>query len=375
MNILFINYEYPPIGGGAAQASKYLGEALVGMGHHVAVLTSSHKDLQGLAVENGVWVYRIRSHRPYAYRAGMPEMISFMLAGTLAAGNIARRTKAEGAIAFFTIPGGPIACMLKIMMSLPYVISLRGGDVPGHVPGISGMHTMTAPLRRAILNASHGIVANSLSLAQKSFEADPYPVSVIPNGVDTEFFRPRPRQDTPFRILYAGRLHPEKNLSFLLDQLELFSRDERIPFELHIAGEGPGEADLRAHADSLSIRHRVVWHGWCGRDDLRTLYQEAACLVNSSFYEGMSNVILEAMASGIPVVASSVPGNTDLIDHGKTGILFALDDPSSLRSSLKALAENHAYAEALGRNARAFVEREHTWGEAARRYLEILEKK
>jgi glycosyltransferase involved in cell wall biosynthesis len=370
---MIINYEYPPIGGGAAQASRHLALALRGMGHGVAVLTSSHDDLRGHAVEDGVSVYRVKSYRPHAFRAGVAEMLSFILSSSMAAGRIARRHGTGGVIAFFTIPGGPGAYLLKRSLSLPYVVSLRGGDVPGHVPGLDAMHRITGPVRRLILKSSNGIVANSQSLKERSLRTDPFPVSVIPNGVDTSFFIPGAGSGSPLKVLSAGRLHREKNIDLLLDQMEILGRDDGIPFELHVAGEGPDEARLKEHAERLSIRDRIFWHGWCGRERMRDLYRQSACLVNTSLYEGMSNVVLEAMACGLPVIAARVPGNTDLVEDGKTGLLFDLASPHTLRSCIRTLAGDEGLARCLTWNARVMVEKKHSWTTAAKLYLDILQ--
>ncbi len=369
MNLLLVNYEYPPVGGGAANATQFLGAALARAGHQVHVLTSGLQRAEGTSEEDGVIVHRLPIRRARADRATQTEMARFLAQSVRAVLGLNRTHRFGASIAFFTIPSGPAALRLHRATGIPYAVSLRGGDVPGHVPGIGWMHWLTRPLRRAVLRNACAIVANSESLAATSREADAFPVSIIANGVDSQRFHPRGerRGSERLRVLFVGRLHPEKNLCSVISQLPFLDS-----IELQVAGDGSQRAELAALAERLGVSNRVHWLGWQSKDALPELYRNADALVNPSFYEGMPNVVLEAMATALPVVASDVPGNRSVVENDKTGLLFPLGSAHHLRQALDALASDRGRAVRLGAAGRARAVVDFSWDTAATRYLDLL---
>jgi glycosyltransferase involved in cell wall biosynthesis len=137
-------------------------------------------------------------------------------------------------------------------------------------------------------------------------------------------------------------------------------------------GDGPERASLESLARELDIAGRVTWHGWRSKEEVAALYRCASCLVNPSKYEGLPNTVLEAMASGLPVVASDVGGNNDLVVPGATGYLFELTQPDALTTALRALADDPAGAQAMGKRAREVAVASYSWQGVATRYLELL---
>ena len=190
MKILLINYEYPPIGGGAATATAAIAEHLASLGHTVTVLTSRFRDLKGAIREGDVQVVRCPAIRKCPDRSGILEMFSFLVSAGLMLGSVIRKHRIEASIVFFSFPCGPLGLWGLKRGNVPYVISLRGGDVPGNEAGLNTLHRLLAPLRRLIFRRSVAVVANSPGLKEMSERADPYPVQVIPNGVDTDFSAP-----------------------------------------------------------------------------------------------------------------------------------------------------------------------------------------
>src|SRR5215472_16183185 len=185
-----INYEYPPIGGGAATASKNLALALKRRGHRVVVLTSAYERLRGISDEDGVAVVRICALRQSIHRSSLFQMAAYLLSACRHVVQAAQRYEVDRAIAFFSIPGGAVARWLQLRRSTPYLVSVRGGDVPGTEPKLSGFYRLLTGLRRHILRHACEIVAPSVGLKQLSEAADPVSVRVIPNGIDPTFFRP-----------------------------------------------------------------------------------------------------------------------------------------------------------------------------------------
>ncbi len=378
MRLLIINYEYPPVGGGAANASWFLARTLVGQGHRVCVLTSAFGKHRGRKVEDGVRVHRIPARRKSIDRSTIGQMMCFAASGLVFAPAIVRAEGVERVIAFFTLPSGLVADWLRVRRGLPYLVSLRGGDVPGLVPDIESIHRRVRWLRRRILGRARAIVANSQGLADLSTRADPFPVAVIPNGVDSEMFRP-PATDSSaapadrLRILFAGRLHKEKNPGLLLEELARLRREGVTAFRLDVVGDGPLAAAMREQARRLDLDDCVVWHGWIDKRELVERYQDADCFVNPSLYESMPNAVLEAMACGLPVVASRVGGNAAIVAEGETGLLFALEEPRQLGRALTRLIRDRSAARRMGAEARARVIERFSWEKVAAEYRRLLD--
>jgi glycosyltransferase involved in cell wall biosynthesis len=370
MHILLINYEYPPVGAGAATATRAMAEELTRLGHQVVVMTG-HSPLPGVpSEESGVVVHRIPSWRRHLHKSSILEMISFLVSGLICSFGIIRQHKIEACIAFFSFPSGPIGLLHHLTGGLPYIVSLRGGDVPGTEPSLARLHTVLRPLRRAVLRGSKAVVANSEGLRRLAEAADPFPVRVITNGVDSVLFAPNGvRSEGVFRILFVGRFQKQKNLGLLLQEA---SRLAAGSFEIHLVGEGPEREGLQHLAGELDIASAIHWHGWLKRSLLKDIYVASDCFVNPSSYEGMPNAVLEAMACGLPVVASHVPGNDAVVRHEETGYLFDLSRPNQFSEVLDRLIHDRALARRWGAEGRRRALQEFSWSKTAMAYLELL---
>lgn len=375
MNFLLVNYEYPPIGGGAATATSHIARELVGMGHTVTVMTSRFGNQKGSVMEKGIRVIRCLSLRKRADRSNLLEMFTFLLSACLNMKSVLD-DDIEASIIFFAFPCGPIGLLGWKLAQVPYVISLRGGDVPGTEPRLHLLHKILKPLRHLIYNRSSAIVANSEGLKQLAQTSDPCTVFVIPNGIDVSFFSPCLANGRsyakPFNFLFIGRFIEQKNLFYLMDRIAELRRSVFIPFQLSMVGDGPLRSRLESHADKLDINRIITWHGWLDKKKLRDIYHLSHCLLLPSLYEGMSNVALEAMACGLPVIASDVIGNSSVIRHGETGFLFDLNNPKDGLEAMKCLLSNPEQAQDMGKQGRIQVMETFSWRKTAEAYVRLF---
>jgi glycosyltransferase involved in cell wall biosynthesis len=375
MNILIINYEYPPIGGGASNASYFIANELTRLGYSVAVMTAAYMEKKGYSIENNIHVYRIPALRKYKDRSNIKEMASFIWNGFSEVRKIIREQQIQKAIIFFSIPSGILGPFIKKNFGVPYIISVRGGDVPGLEPGLGLVHKLVQPLRRKILKNALKIVANSKGIAAASQIADPFAVEVIPNGVNTEYFSPakkNKKDDAVFQFLFVGRFQPQKNLFFLLENIAEFKKAIEEDFILNLVGDGPQKKELLNYATKLDLRDNIRVHGWLKKDELLKQYRINDCLINPSVYEGMPNVVLEAMACGLPVIASDIMGNNELVKDGYNGFLFPLHDGSAFQNVMKTIFENSEERKRMGTNSRDDVRRKFSWQSTAKQYEDIL---
>lgn len=189
----------------------------------------------------------------------------------------------------------------------------------------------------------------------------------IPNGVDVPDVSVDPTSSQgPPRLVYVGRLHPQKRLDLLLAALaDTLVASASDPPVLDIVGDGPLRADLVAQARELGLQERVVFHGQ--QTDAAAFMAGADVFVLPSAAEGLSNALLEAMAIGLPVVASDIEGNVDVLSRGG-GILFPSGDSGGLAEAIDRLLSDPDLRMTLGDDARRVVREHYSIDEVALRY-------
>lgn len=373
MRILILNSEYPPIGGGAGNASAHIARELVTLGQQVTVLTAGYKSLPARADDEGVSVVRIPSLRRMADRSTAFEQTMFIISALLLGLPTVLRVRPQITLAFFGAPSGVVAWAWRWLLSLPYVICLRGGDVPGFRPyDFDRYHRRLAPLLRRVWRRAAAVVANSQGLRQLAHAFEPgLPIAVIPNGVDLQRFKVEQREWQPPRLLFVGRVVYQKGLDLLLSALSSFKKEA---WSLDIVGDGPRTEKLQKQAEELDLTSRLHFWGWQKGPELVQRYAGANLFVYPSRHEGMPNAVLEAMASGLPVVATHIAGNEELVAHGETGRLVPSEDIEALRNALGDLLGDADARQRMGAAAREKVERQYSWSVVAEDYLKVLQR-
>jgi glycosyltransferase involved in cell wall biosynthesis len=373
--ILLLNYEYPPLGGGAGNATAHLARELADLGQDVRVVTAAFADLPRKTSVDGYALRRIPSLRRQADHCSPLEMLAFMASASLALPAMARTWRPDACIAFFGIPCGPPAWLLRILRGVPYIVSLRGGDVPGFQPyDLAGYHRLTAPLIRFLWRGASHVVANSTGLAELARRsAGTTPIRVIPNGVDTECFAPAaaPTGSDAVRLCFVGRLVRQKGLDVLLAALATLPRHS--PWRLTLVGDGPARPELAAQAARLGLGQRIHFAGWTSRETLPGLLADHDLFVFPSRDEGMPNAVLEAMATGLPVVATAIAGNEELVIPDQTGLLVPPDDASALARALERLLAAPGLRREFGAAGRERAMRDYAWQRVAEAYLRLCE--
>jgi glycosyltransferase involved in cell wall biosynthesis len=207
-------------------------------------------------------------------------------------------------------------------------------------------------------------------------------ISVIYNGVtfNSHAGASAPCDPLPFSlaedariVLAAGRLHEQKGYRYLLQAMARVQKE--IPaVKLILAGEGDDENKLKNLAKVLDLTEHIVFAGV--QTDIGTILNRAECVVLSSLWEGMPNVLLESMAAGKPVVATAVGGVPEIVVDGETGILVPPRDSGALANGIISLLRDSAHAAQMGRAGKARVEKAftiaHTIQETDKLYRELL---
>lgn len=371
MHILVINSEYPPVGGGAGNASANIARCLASFDHQVTVLTAHFVGQPYLEVNEGVAIHRIPALRRRQDRSGALEQVAFIISASLRTFSLVPELKPDVTLAFFGMPSGAVAWLLKKIHGIPYIVSLRGGDVPGFRPyDFKTFHKLIGPFLHVIWHAADAVVANSQGLRElaTAFDAQ-VTIPIIPNGVNANRYTSETRQWSPVQIFSAGRIVYQKGLDLGLRAL---AQLDELDWHWNIAGDGPQLETLKALAQELGISSRVTFVGWQSQQELTQWYHQSNLFLFPSRHEGMPNAVLEAMSSGLPVVATRIAGSEELVVDGMTGLLVHTEDVDALREGLRRLLVDEKMRMQMGQASRERVQAEYSWENAAHQYLEIL---
>ena len=376
MRILFLCYEFPPAGGGGGRALWHLCRQLADLGVTVDVLTSRGAE-PGAAREGQARIYAVPTRRRGPHEAGPRAMVEFLWR----ARPVARRLMAEHRYDllhyFFSVPTGLLS--LALPRDVLYVVSLRGGDVPGYNPGeMEIAHAVLEPLNRRVWRRARAIAAVSDHLAEATLRIEPgLTIEVLPNGVDVELFQPPadpPEADpaAPVDLLSVCRLIECKGLQYVLDCLAGL-RTER-DWRLTVIGTGSYRQALERRSRDLRLDDRVEFTGFVAHQELPRRYGDAAAFLLPSYGDACPQTPIEAMACGLPVVATHASGVRHYVDDGVNGFLVEPRSAGALEAPLEALIDEPGLARRMGRASAEKAHARFSWRAVAERLLDFYRR-
>jgi len=373
LKILMSNYEFPPIGGGAAKAHQCLLKQYADNSElRIDVLTSGPKP--GFTTEqfsDNITIYKVGTHKKNLHYWRKIEVIEWLLKAVPCYRRLLSENSYDLAHAFFAFPTGWLC--YKTRDKLPYIISLRGSDVPGYNIRLGLDYKILAGLFRKIWSSAAAIVANSKGLQNLALEFMPdLDIEVIPNGIDTENFKPTQNKELskPLRALTVCRLISRKRIDLLI---EAVSCAKKIGLDvcLNIAGEGNLTGRLRELANKSDVADRVSFLGRVAAEKMPQLYRDNDIFLMSSAHEGMSNAMLEAMASGLPIITTNCEGVEELITDN--GIVVEKAQAEKVAEAIKALADNPQSYIQMSAAARSRAQK-FSWENTAKQYIDCYER-
>lgn len=270
--------------------------------------------------------------------------------------------------------GWPLGVLLLSSLGqVPSVLALRGSDVPGFNPRTSG--PFWSGLCRRVWDRAGSLTANSLGLAQLARKtARGRRIEIIPNGVDPRYLdipleRPDPgASGQPFQILCVSRLIRRKRVEWLVEALAQIHPEIRRDIRLQIVGDGPEKTRLDTMVQELGLAPQITFSGVVPLENMPGLYGGTHLFVQPSQAEGMSNALLEAMASGLPCLVAESTGFADLDET-----LAGVDSPRSLANQILYLYEHPANRMKMGEQARQAASG-YSWSDVACAYMRLLER-
>ena len=397
MRILVITSSFPRFQGDSSGVFILgLCKALQKLGVMVEVLAPHHEGCKrheiwfGIPVSRFPYFYPLRLQR-LCYGAGMlknmkanplafAQLPFFMAAELFRALWIAERGKFDLVHAHWSIPQGVTGLVLKKFRGIPCVVSLHGSDVYAlNVPFLRG-------LNGKVILGSDACTANSKATAERAWKiTGREDIRVIPMGVDIDFFSKANERAAAAKhdakrtkmILYAGRLIDVKGVEFLVKAMPAVL-ERHTKAMLQIVGSGPSKKDLVSLSEQLHLQGKVVFNDAVSQEELVRYYAMAHVFVLPSVMtdegeaEGLGVVLLEAMASGVPVIGSAVGGIPDIIRDQETGLLVQQKDPVDLADKINRVLADKELRQHLSTGGRHFVQERFSWPFIAEKYLEVF---
>jgi len=362
-----LNYEYPPLGGGGSNACKYLLKEMANKGLEVDLVTSSPSNtFETEKIGDTVSIYKLPVNKKDIHYWTQREIITYSWKTKKFIDKLMKEKEYDVCHAFFSVPCGAVAYLFR--KKIPYIVSLRGSDVPGFNKRFGVQYIFLKPLIKKIWNDAGAVVANSQGLKELALNTSPsQEIGVIYNGIDVSEFEPNfdSTSDDEIRVVCVSRLIERKGINYLIEAVEKL-KDKQI--QLILVGEGNQEDALRKLVDNLKIPDKVDFKGYVDHDQIAEIYRNSDIFVLPSLNEGMSNALLEALAAGLPVIVTDTGGTSELLDGN--GVLIPMGDSDAIAEAIRGFADNPEGRLQMGLRSREIAEGM-SWGAVGNAYLRL----
>lgn len=369
-----LNHEFPPMGGGAGRATFNIARELHNLGHEVDILTSAYKHYKRDDVIDGVQIYRVRSRKKHILDTDLIGLFLYTIFGLSKFRKLIKQKDYDLTHSFFSIPAGIISLFGKKLYGIPYVVSLRGSDVPCYDPyKLNYVHKITQSLTKLIWKSSTKTVA--LSNGLKDIASKTYPTlnfDVVYNGIDTTIFKrlERKNESDNVKLICVSRLLKRKGIHHLLLALSQMYLNN---VELLIVGTGNFEDVLKRLTAKLNLNKYISFYGYCDNNKLPELYGDADIFVLPSLAEAFGIVFAEAMACGLSIIGTTTGGIPEVVRNGENGILVQPGNVNELKTALEKLINNKELRKTMGAESIKIVQENFIWNKIAKDYLRIYE--
>jgi glycosyltransferase involved in cell wall biosynthesis len=374
INLLMLNFEFPPIGGGAAHAHLSLLKQYSNRDDlKVDVLTSAPQP--GVFIEkisDNVTVYKIGLHKKDMHFWRKTEVIEWLFKAKFYYRKMLRESNYDLAHAFFGFPTAYLC--YRSAKKLPYIISLRGSDVPGQHARLKLDYKILGPLLfKPIWRNAALLVACSEGLKQRALQfLSDVSIDVISNGIDLDRFNPEEdsKSSEVLRLLTVGRLSITKRIDILIDTIRILHNDGyNVCFT--IIGGGKLEKKLKQIVSEANLSDIVEITGRIDAEKMPQVYRQNDIFISASMQEGMSNAMLEAMASGLPIITTRCEGVEELIKDN--GFIAENAQAEKIAEAVKKLAVDRELCKKMSAAARKQAEK-FGWDKVAQEYIERYKK-
>lgn len=381
MRILFFNYEYPPLGGGAGNATFYIMKEFSKIPDlKVDLITSSADKKYSLEkIGDNIKIHKlpISNKLGNLHHQSEKDLLIYSWKAYFYAKKLIKKNSYDLTHSFFTVPCGFISWRIYKKYNIPYIVSLRGADVPKYAERFAFIYKILTPIIKIIWKNSREVIANSQGLKDLALQSNSkQKIDIIYNGINVEEFKPNIslRDKGDFIITPgASRITSRKGLKYLIEAIYKLSK--KYPqLRLKIMGDGDGEKiKLEKMTKDFNIQDRIDFLGRIPREKTFSHYQEAGVFVLPSLNEGMSNAMLEALATGLPIIATDTGGSKELIEEGKNGYMIKMKDSQDIAEKIEKLINNSELKKKMGEYSRKKA-LELSWKNVAEKYCQLYKK-
>lgn len=359
-----LNYEFPPLGAGAANATYYLlKEFAKDSTIEVDLVTSS---IDKFRVENfspniKIHYLDINKKGNLHYQSNK-DLLTYSYKAYKYSKSLMKEKEFDLCHAFFGIPCGYIAMKLKI----PYIVGLRGSDVPFYNPRFYWLDKLIFKrLSKKIWKNSKYTVANSSDLKELALKySQKQKIGVIYNGVDINEYKPlkNKKKNDPLKIISTSRLAKIKGHNYVLEAIG------GQPYEIIFVGDGKQKKELMDLAKKVNAKAKFV--GKKNKKEVVRYLQSSDIFVLNSEKEGMSNSLLEAMASGLAIITTDTGGSRELIKGN--GFIVEREIPKNILNALNRYQDSRLLKEHSLKSRK--IAENLSWSKVAQKYKELYQK-
>lgn len=379
IRVLFFNYEYPPLGGGAANATRYIFEKWSDVDDlKIDLITSGiEKEYQKETLGKNITIHRLPIGKDPSklHYQSQKDLIVYAWKAFFLARKLTKEKSFDLSHSFFSVPCGFLSWWFWKTKRIPYIISLRGADVPGYSDRFTFIYKLITPLIKVIWQKARFVISNSQGLKDLALQSAPQqPIGIIYNGIDTQEFFPRENStEATKNIIVVSRLTQRKGIDYLIEAMSEVSK--AVPqSRLILAGDGNAREELEEKTRSLGLQNSIIFRGLIDHKLLaKEIYQKADIFVLPSLNEGMSNTMLEALASGLPLIATPTGGSEELIKEGVNGYIVPMKNSQILAEKIITVLQNDNLRIRLGENSRQKAE-SLSWEKVAESYKKLYQK-
>lgn len=377
LRILMLNNEFPPLGGGTGVVNQRILEEWAcreDVGVDLVTSSRTRDQYEYEELTPAIRIHKVPVDNKNIHHSSNRELLTYAWRGWRYARELTKRAGYDVCLAWAGVPAGGIAMWLKWEFGLPYIVSLQGPDVPGFEQRYRWVYLVLTPFIRRVWSQAAGLTACSEQHKELAQQTEPdLPIEPIPNGVDTSLFHPAPTtriENEAVRLICCGRLIERKGQQHLIPAVaELKKRG--LAVELMIVGTGDNEPALRRQVKELRLEDTVRFTGSVEWEKMPQLYQASDIFVLPSYNEGMSIALLEAMATGLPVVVTNTGGARELVDGN--GVVVPWGSAEALADSLVRLITSAETRQEMGRRSQLLAS-QFTWDQVADKYLKLCQR-
>jgi len=376
-----LDNEFPPLGGGTGVVNYHLLEGIAEIGSiQVDLVTSSRArdQYEHEMLYPGIELYKVPVDNKNIHHASYRELITYAVRGYLKSRELLKWHSYDLCFAFATFPAGVMALGLNFSSGIPYIVSLQGPDVPGFEARYNHIYPFLKPVARAVWRRAVAVTAISEQMRQLALQTDSnMHLDIIYNGVDTQLVQPRSWENAfppsePTTIVCVARLIERKGQQHLLEAGAILKGRGINDFRIVFVGTGDAELFLRKRCRELKLDQSVEFKGFVSWEEVIALYQNAHIFVLPSFNEGMSIALLEAMASGLPVIVTDTGGTQELVKE-ENGLVVPWGDADVLADALAFLIESPDQMRKMGQNSREIVIN-FDWKQFTQQHVDLLHR-